>query len=144
MTGTRMTHSAMINRARPAYPGFRVPQFPAWAPGCQWAGPSHGPGARHGCPGPAPLSLGPARVTDDQQSGQCSGIYITNMQNIMMNPALFCILILGFTYYLASYWCIYMQNNMHNMQNNMQENSAGFIFCIFCILQYAEYAEYVK
>jgi hypothetical protein len=73
---------------------------------------------------------------DDQQSGQC--IYITNMQN--MNPALFCILILGFAYFFA-YWCIYMQKNM---LNNMQKNSAGFIFCIFFILQYAEYAEYVK
>ena len=62
-----------------------------------------------------------------------------------MNPALFCILILGFAYYFAYHDCnIYMQNNMHNMQNNMQINSAGFIFCIFCILQYAEYAEYVK
>ncbi len=68
-----------------------------------------------------------------QQSGQC--IYITNMQN--MNPALFCILIWGFAYYLA-YYCRYKQNNMQNMQNNMQKNSAGFIFCIFCILQYAK------
>ena len=74
-----------------------------------------------------------------QQSGQC--IYITNMQN--MNPALFCILILGFAYYFA-YCNIYMQSNMHNMQNTMRNNSAGFIFSIFCILKYAEYAEYAK
>ena len=60
------------------------------------------------------------------------------MQN--MNPALFCILILGFAYYFA-YCNIYMQNNMHNMLNNMQINSAGFIFDIFCILRYAEYAK---
>ncbi len=85
---------------------------------------------------------GPTSVTvtrKHQQSGQC--LYITNMQNL--NPALFCILILGFAYYYA-YWCIYMQNNMQNMLHNMQINSAGFRFCIFCILQYAKYAEYVK
>jgi hypothetical protein len=91
-----------------------------------------------------------------QQSGQC--IYITNMQN--MNPALFCILIFGFAYYLA-YYCIYKQNNMHNMQNSMQKNSAGFIesysaYSAYCnmqnrlnmsnhMLQYAnQYAEYAK
>ncbi len=74
-----------------------------------------------------------------EQSGQC--IYITNMQN--MNPALFCILILGFAHYFAC-WCIYMQNDMQNMPNNMQKNSAGFIFCIFCILQHSKHAEYVK
>ena len=81
----------------------------------------------------------PPRRQLHQQSGQC--IYITNMQNL--NPALFCILILGFAYYNA-YWCIYMQNNMHNMLYNMQINSAGFRFCIFCILQYAKYAKYAK
>ncbi len=64
----------------------------------------------------------PARPLPHQQSGQCIHIS-TNMQN--MNPALFCILILGFAYFLA-YCCIYKQNNMHNMQNNMQENSADF------------------
>ena len=62
----------------------------------------------------APLPPSPTEL--HQQSGQC--IYTTNMQN--MNPALFCILILGFPYFFA-YWCIYMQNNMHNMLNTMQK-----------------------
>ncbi len=41
-----------------------------------------------------------------------------NMQNMDV-ALLFCILFCRYMQAFA-YWCIYMQNNMHNMSNNMQ------------------------
>ncbi len=94
----------------------------------------------------------PTRTRSDPPSAKLD---ITNMQN--MNPALFCILILGFAYYLAC-CCIYhdMQKNMHNMPEKCKKTvqgsySAYFAYCNMQnmlnmsndMLQYAnQYAEY--